>query len=146
MGLQWDKARIVSIGWSDDEMLVVVAEDATVHLYDVFKKMFISQFSMGELARNAGIAEARFCPGGRGCVILTKDDRFFSVANFNDPKPRRFASFQDQAGADGAESLDDPGGEPTSAVSSWAIHMNDRSIEVRRLRRSFRPATGPRAV
>jgi hypothetical protein len=128
--IKWDKARIVSIGWSDDEMLVVVAEDATVHLYDVFKKTFISQFSMGELARNAGIAEARFCPGGRGCVILTKDDRFFSVANFNDPKPRRFASFQDQAGADGAESLDDPGGEPTSAVSSWAIHMNDRSIEV----------------
>ena len=45
--------------------VVVVAEDASVHLYDVFKREFVAQFSMGELARTAGVAEAKFCPGGR---------------------------------------------------------------------------------
>ena len=61
------------------------------------------------------------CPDGRGLVVLTNDDRFFSVANFTDPKPRRLASFKDNA-----QSGDDGGGGAGAAVTAWDIHMNER--------------------
>eukprot|EP00038_Savillea_parva_P008583 m.177865 g.177865 ORF g.177865 m.177865 type:complete len:861 (-) comp14437_c0_seq1:84-2666(-) len=126
--IKWDKGRIVALGWTDEELLVIVSEDANVNIYNVHQNAFDKQFTLGQLAVTAGIREAKVCPDGRGLVVLTNDDRFFSVANFHDPKPRRLASFMDRvqpAGADGAT----PQGDGP-AVTSWDIHLNERSIEV----------------
>lgn len=46
-----------------------------------FRKPLASQPSAA-----AGVAQAKLAPGGRGLVILTNDNRFYSVANFADPK------------------------------------------------------------
>lgn len=122
--IKWDKGRIVALGWTDEEMLVVVSEDANVNIFNVYQGAFDKQFTLGQIAVTAGIREAKICPDGRGLVVLTNDDRFFSVANFQDPKPRRLASFKDHSQpAEGAQT-------DAFAVTSWDIHLNERSIEV----------------
>lgn len=115
--------------WTDEEGLAVVTEDANVHIYNVYEGVFEKQFTMGQIAAQSGIREAKFCPNGHGLVVLTNGDGFFSVGNFNDPKPKRFAAFEDpvQATPQGQDAVSMPNG---SVVSSWAIHMNERSIEV----------------
>eukprot|EP00041_Stephanoeca_diplocostata_P031359 m.975716 g.975716 ORF g.975716 m.975716 type:complete len:861 (+) comp23942_c1_seq8:368-2950(+) len=127
--IKWDKARIIALGWTDEEGLAVVTEDANVHIYNVYEGVFEKQFTMGQIAAQAGIREAKFCPDGHGLVVLTNDDRFFSVGNFNDPKPKRFAAVEDplQSADQAQDAASMPGG---SAISSWAIHMNERTIEV----------------
>ena len=72
-------------------------------------------------ARHNNNDMSQVCPDGRGLVVLTNDDRFFSVANFTDPKPRRLASFKDNA-----QSGDDGGAGAGAAVTAWDIHMNER--------------------
>eukprot|EP00040_Diaphanoeca_grandis_P031802 m.191021 g.191021 ORF g.191021 m.191021 type:complete len:861 (-) comp32419_c1_seq1:81-2663(-) len=127
--ISWDKAHIVDIGWSREERLVIVTEDANVYLYDVLGQhtrlgKFYSSFGMGNLAKDAEIAAVKFAPHGQGLVVLTKKDSFFSVLNYEDPKPRRLATFKDGNDAD----LDESSG--VSSVLSWAIHINDRALEV----------------
>ena len=53
--IKWDKARIIALGWSDSEHLVVVAEDATVHLFDVNQRKFLHSFNMGQVHNIAAI-------------------------------------------------------------------------------------------
>ena len=46
---QWDKGRIVGLGWTDAEQLVVVIDDGTFRLYNLHGEM--KQFSLGRVRR-----------------------------------------------------------------------------------------------
>ena len=46
---QWDKGRIVGLGWTDAEQLVVVIDDGTFRLYTLHGEM--KQFSLGRVRR-----------------------------------------------------------------------------------------------
>eukprot|EP00039_Didymoeca_costata_P016266 m.287847 g.287847 ORF g.287847 m.287847 type:complete len:856 (+) comp16368_c0_seq11:226-2793(+) len=125
--IPWEGPRIVSLGWNAEESLVVVAEDANVHVFDVFRKKFLRKFSMGQLATDAGVLGAKMCPEGRGLVVLTNDSRFFSVADFGEPKVRRLAEIPPPAmPAVPGEEQDYVSNE----VSAWTIIQNGRTIEV----------------
>ncbi len=41
---------------------------------------------VAQAAAGAGLQQAKITPDGRGVVVLTNDNRFYSVANFADPK------------------------------------------------------------
>jgi hypothetical protein len=45
--LQWDKGRIVALGWTDQEQLVVVTDDGSVRLYPLHGQYI--QFSLGKV-------------------------------------------------------------------------------------------------
>ena len=65
--LQWEGARIVHLGWSDQELLVVVTENASVHLWDVRgqKSTFVREFSMGQVrVCHASCVQVRSFGGG----------------------------------------------------------------------------------
>ena len=51
LSVQWEGARIVHLGWSDQELLVVVTQNASVHLWDVRgpTPTFVREFSMGQV-------------------------------------------------------------------------------------------------
>ncbi|KAI9307957.1 hypothetical protein BJ944DRAFT_129784 [Cunninghamella echinulata] len=46
--IQWDKGRIVALGWTESEQLIVVTEDGTVHLYPLHGDHV--QFTLGRVS------------------------------------------------------------------------------------------------
>ena len=51
--IPWDGARIVSLGFTDNEQLLVVTEDANVHMFDVHRRKFLQQFNMGKVCSSS---------------------------------------------------------------------------------------------
>ena len=45
--IQWDKGRIVGMGWTDSEQLVCVLDDGTVRIYSIHGEY--TQFSLGRV-------------------------------------------------------------------------------------------------
>lgn len=48
MTIQWDKGRIVGMGWNAEEELCVMSEDGSVHVYTI-NGDFVSTFNMGSV-------------------------------------------------------------------------------------------------
>ncbi|KAI8983029.1 Vps16, N-terminal region-domain-containing protein [Pilobolus umbonatus] len=85
--IQWDKGRIVSLGWTDQEKLVVVTEDAIVRLYTLHGEY--TQFSLGKDAKNDGVIDCQIWSGG--LIAMTGKYQLVSVTNFDEPQPKLMA-------------------------------------------------------
>jgi hypothetical protein len=48
--VQWDKGRIVEMGWSSALELYVVEDDGTCHAYDIHG-YFLKSFSLGKVSK-----------------------------------------------------------------------------------------------
>ena len=54
---RWRHRGLIKLGWSEEEHLVVVLEDATIIIYDIHGKR-VRTFSMGQECSDAHIADA----------------------------------------------------------------------------------------
>uniref|UniRef100_A0A093VGE7 Probable vacuolar protein sorting-associated protein 16 homolog n=1 Tax=Talaromyces marneffei PM1 TaxID=1077442 RepID=A0A093VGE7_TALMA len=104
---------IRGIGWSDNEELLVVAEDGTVHRYFGLHGDF-APFSLGNGAEEYGVRACRFWSSG--FVALLSNNQLIAVSNYKEPRPRLLAS------------------SPEGEVSSWNIippaYTLSRTVEV----------------
>ncbi|XP_057293833.1 vacuolar protein sorting-associated protein 16 homolog [Hydractinia symbiolongicarpus] len=84
---KWDGGRLVTMGWSNCEELICVAEDGAVHVFDMFGN-FLRQFSLGLEIQRSFILEAKIFSStyGTGICVLSGDYQFFVVNNINDVK------------------------------------------------------------
>jgi len=85
--IQWDKGRIVGMGWTDTEQLVCVMDDGTVRIYTIHGEY--TQFSLGKEAKENGIEDCRIW--GSGLVALTGNFMFIMVNAFEEPYPKIMA-------------------------------------------------------
>ncbi|CAG8571415.1 7902_t:CDS:10, partial [Paraglomus occultum] len=85
--LQWDKERIVTMGWTDTERLIVVLEDGKIWLYDVHGEH--TQISLGKEAETSSVIDCQIW--GSGLVALTGDFKLVALTNFDEPRPRLMA-------------------------------------------------------
>ncbi|KAI8822509.1 Vps16, N-terminal region-domain-containing protein [Fimicolochytrium jonesii] len=98
--LQWDKGRIIGLGWTNTEHLLCVLEGGLVRVYDIHGEFI--QFSLGEDAKEHGVVECRLWD--TGLVALTGDFKFVAITNLDEPRPQYLA---------------DPG--ITQAPYSWTV-------------------------
>nr|CAG8648885.1 189_t:CDS:10 [Entrophospora candida] len=85
--LQWDKGRIISMGWTDREQLIVVLEDGTVRLYDIHGEY--TQCSLGKEAKDHSVIDCQIW--GTGLVALTGNFKLIELTNFVEPRPKLMA-------------------------------------------------------
>jgi len=110
---QWDKGRIVGMGWSETEQLVVVLDDGTVRIYNIHGDS--TQFSLGKDAKDHGVEDCRFY--GNGLVALTGNFTLIAVTNFDEPRPRGLTNMN----------LNEP---PHSWIVIEPQHTLSRTVEV----------------
>lgn len=65
---QWRHRGLLKLGWSAEEHLVVVLENATIIVYDIFGKQ-LRNFSMGTECEHACVADAYIW--SKGLVVRT---------------------------------------------------------------------------
>ncbi|CAG8544325.1 9832_t:CDS:10 [Racocetra fulgida] len=85
--LQWDKGRIIKMGWTDAEQLVVVMEDGIIRLYDIHGDF--TQFSLGKEAKDHLVIDCKIW--GTGLVALTGNFKLIALINFDEPRPKLMA-------------------------------------------------------
>ncbi|CAG8842995.1 11936_t:CDS:2, partial [Racocetra persica] len=85
--LQWDKGRIIKMGWTDAEQLVVVMEDGIIRLYDIHGDF--TQFSLGKEAKDHLVIDCKIW--GTGLVALTGNFKLIALINFEEPRPKLMA-------------------------------------------------------
>eukprot|EP00126_Sphaerothecum_destruens_P002678 Sdes_comp16105_c0_seq2m5325 len=83
--IPWEKGTVISLGWTEQEQLLVVAEDGSVLMYSILGS-FIKTFSFGKEAQEFGVIDCKFW--GSGLVVLTGDFRFHSIMNLSEPRVR----------------------------------------------------------
>eukprot|EP01122_Echinamoeba_exundans_P014185 TRINITY_DN6375_c0_g1_i2.p1 TRINITY_DN6375_c0_g1~~TRINITY_DN6375_c0_g1_i2.p1 ORF type:complete len:830 (+),score=168.25 TRINITY_DN6375_c0_g1_i2:36-2525(+) len=79
----WDKGHIVKMAWDDIERLVVVLDDGTIALYNVFGDQLKRIPTKREEIRQNRVRDAYIWSGG--VVMLTHNLQFFCTMNFDDP-------------------------------------------------------------
>lgn len=85
----WDRGRIVGMGWSSEEELLIVEQDGGVSTYSVFGEVLPRQFSMGSACKEQGVARAVVF--GTGVVILTNRHELWAVTGLAEPRPQKLA-------------------------------------------------------
>ncbi|KAJ3415205.1 hypothetical protein HDV05_005345 [Chytridiales sp. JEL 0842] len=99
---QWDKGRIVGMGWTSTEELLCVLEHGYVRVFNLHGEY--TQFSMGQDAKEYGIADCHiWC---NGVIVLTGNNCLVVVTDLSEPKPKNLA---------------DPGAVLQDQPHSWAI-------------------------
>lgn len=110
--IPWDKGTIKTLGWSEEEALLVVTTDGNVRCYDI--QGDFSHFSLGQAAEDHGVESVRFYASG--LVALLGNNTFVTVSSYTEPRPKVLAS------------------PPAGEIHSWAIvspeHTLSRSVEV----------------
>jgi hypothetical protein len=86
--LAWDKGTVKGLGWGEDEMLVVVAEDGVVRCYEGLGADFVP-FSLGHGAEEHGVLSVRFW--SQGFVALLGNNHLVAVNSYAEPRPRLLA-------------------------------------------------------
>ncbi|KAF9172947.1 hypothetical protein BGX21_004216 [Mortierella sp. AD011] len=81
--IQWDKGRIIGMGWTETEQLLCVLEDGTVRMYNILGEY--TQFSLGKEAKDNRVIEVQIW--GTGLVALTGSFQLIAVTNFDEPRP-----------------------------------------------------------
>ncbi|KAG0225975.1 hypothetical protein BGW42_003963 [Actinomortierella wolfii] len=81
--IQWDKGRIVGMGWTDSEKLLCVLEDGTVRMYSIMGEY--TQFSLGKEAKDNKVIDVQIWGGG--LVAMTGSFQLLTVTNFDEPHP-----------------------------------------------------------
>ncbi|KIW38854.1 uncharacterized protein PV06_08684 [Exophiala oligosperma] len=111
--INWEKGPIKGLGWSDDEKLLVVTEDGTVHCYFGLYGDF-QPFLLGHGAEEYGVVSCRFW--SHGFVALLSNNTLVAVSSFDEPRPRLLAQ------------------PPEGEISSWSLippaYTLSRSVEV----------------
>ncbi|KAL9081601.1 MAG: hypothetical protein Q9159_007217 [Coniocarpon cinnabarinum] len=87
--LNWDKGPISGLGWSEDEVLVVVSQDATVRCYKDLSDDFVP-FTLGIEAEENGVGSCRFW--STGFIALLGNNQLVSVTSYDDPRPKVLAT------------------------------------------------------
>lgn len=67
--IQWEKGRIIALGWTKQEELVIVTEDGFVRLYPLHGSY--TQFSLGKEAKEQGILDCQIW--STGLVAMTNN-------------------------------------------------------------------------
>jgi len=83
--IPWKKGKVVEMGWTDKEKLVVVLDDGSVMLYTVDGRL-IQSFSMGDHFRNDRVMLA--CVWKSGVVCLSRNLSLVYVDDLGEPEPR----------------------------------------------------------
>ncbi|KAI1608245.1 Vps16, N-terminal region-domain-containing protein [Exophiala viscosa] len=111
--INWEKGVIKGLGWSDDEKLLVVTEEGTVHCYFGLHGDF-QPFLLGHGAEEFGVKSCRFW--SHGFVALLSNNALVAVSSFDEPRPRLLAH------------------APEGEVHSWSLippaYTLSRSVEV----------------
>ncbi|EXJ78867.1 hypothetical protein A1O1_09269 [Capronia coronata CBS 617.96] len=111
--INWEKGPVRGLGWSDDERLLVVTEDGTVHCYFGLHGDF-QPFSLGHGAEEFGVKSCQFW--SHGLVALLSNNALVAVSSFDEPRPRLLAQ------------------PPEGEVHSWSLippaYTLSRSVEV----------------
>ncbi|KAF9430792.1 hypothetical protein BGZ94_003842 [Podila epigama] len=81
--IQWDKGRIIGMGWTETEQLLCVLEDGTVRMYNILGEY--TQFSLGKEAKENKVIDVQIW--GTGLVALTGSFKLIAVTNFDEPRP-----------------------------------------------------------
>ncbi|KAK1876276.1 Vacuolar protein sorting-associated protein 16 like [Dissostichus eleginoides] len=86
----WKSGPVVQVGWTVSDELLLVQEDGSVLIYDVFGT-FKRHFSMGQEVVQSQVLEAQVfhSPYGTGVAIVTGSSRFTLATNIDDLKLRR---------------------------------------------------------
>ncbi|KAL9655445.1 hypothetical protein ABK040_016858 [Willaertia magna] len=79
---------LLYMGWTEEETLICVTEDARVYVFDIFGKQLL-QFSLLDDIKNVGILKVKHWENG--LAILTKDFTVHVVADLNSPSCEEFA-------------------------------------------------------
>lgn len=113
--IKWKNGEIALIGWSNSEDLLIVQDDGTVYVYDIFGTLQNS-FILDQEIRDTKIVECKLFNSstGTGIAVLTGSYRFFVLNNIKEPKIRRLAEV--------------PG--LTSTPSSWAIIAKHKQTQL----------------
>jgi len=111
--INWEKGPIKGLGWSEDERLLVVTEDGSVHCYFGLHGDF-HPFSLGHGAEEHGVKSCRFW--SHGFVALLSNNALIAVSSFDEPRPRLLAH------------------TPEGVIHSWSLippaYTLSRSVEV----------------
>ncbi|KAJ3299233.1 hypothetical protein HK104_009629 [Borealophlyctis nickersoniae] len=84
---QWDKGRIINIGWTNTEHLICVLEYGGVRVYDIHGEFV--QFSLGQDAKDCGVIDCQIWEGG--LVALTANFKLVAVTDWEEPRPNVIA-------------------------------------------------------
>ncbi|KAL2623066.1 hypothetical protein R1flu_003271 [Riccia fluitans] len=87
----WDRpgGRLVNLGWTADEVLLVLMQDGTVYRYNIHGELAQKKFSFGKEVWDQGVAECIIW--GTGLVCLTEANQLWAVTNLEDPQPIKLA-------------------------------------------------------
>ncbi|CDH59927.1 vacuolar protein sorting vps16 [Lichtheimia corymbifera JMRC:FSU:9682] len=85
--IQWEKGRIIALGWTKHEELVIVTEDGFVRLYPLHGSY--TQFSLGKEAKEQGILDCQIW--STGLVAMTNKYKLIAVTDFYEPRPKLMA-------------------------------------------------------
>ncbi|EME47796.1 hypothetical protein DOTSEDRAFT_78000 [Dothistroma septosporum NZE10] len=111
--IPWDTGSIKSVGWSEEERLLIVTDDGTVRVYADLQDDF-AQFSLGHGAEEHGVQSCKFW--STGFVALLGNNSVVVVARYDEPRPQLLTS------------------APPGDVHSWTLippeYTSSRSVEV----------------
>ncbi|XP_058063487.1 vacuolar protein sorting-associated protein 16 homolog [Anopheles bellator] len=85
--INWDCGVLVRVGWSDAEELVVVQDDGTIFIYDMFGN-FVHKFSISKDVTDVIDARIFTSASGTGVAVLTSNLKIYVLNNIKDPKYR----------------------------------------------------------
>ena len=88
MSWQWDQGKIIRLGWTMDERLVVLSEEGGYRIYDL--QGDYQQYSLGTEAGEIGIIDARIHENG--LVALTGSLTFLEVKGWGGGRPLTLAN------------------------------------------------------
>ncbi|KAI8601749.1 Vps16, N-terminal region-domain-containing protein [Dissophora ornata] len=86
--IQWDKGRIIGMGWTENEQLLCVLEDGIVRMYNILGEY--TQFSLGKEAKDNRVIEVQIW--GTGLVALTGSFQLIAVTDFDEPQIQQLAN------------------------------------------------------
>jgi hypothetical protein len=112
---KWDGGRIMQMGWSKTEDLVLVLEDGIIRIIDMNGE-YKTTLSLGEEVKASRVLEAHVfqCQSGTGVIALSGLYRFFVISDIDQGRMKRLADIPD---------IECP-------PSSWVVIPDSRSIRV----------------
>jgi hypothetical protein len=90
--IPWKRGKVVEMGWTEREKLIVVLDDGLVLLYTIDGRL-VQSFSMGDEFKNDRVMMA--CVWKSGVVCLSRNYSLVYVDDLAEPVPRRMPRLHD---------------------------------------------------